>query len=176
LNGRAAEAKRSALRVIMKIVLIASFLLLTVSACSAVKKVALQPVKVEGIAMEPSLKHGDRIFISRDLDRIERSEIVIFYYPFDESKSYIKRVVGLPNDRVEIRQGQVFVNGEKVPEPYVDIKNNQALRSSTEITVPEDNYYVIGDNRDNSNDSRIWGPLQRHFIYGKFASKYYSAN
>jgi len=163
--------------VIMKIILmLVSFLLLTASACSAVKKVAVQPVKVEGIAMEPGLKHGDRIFISRNLDRIERGEIAIFYYPFDESKSYIKRVVGLPNDQVEIRQGQVFVNREKVPEPYVDSKNNQALRSSKEITVPEDNYYVIGDNRDNSNDSRIWGPLPRQFIYGKFASKYYSAS
>jgi len=163
--------------VIRKIILIiVSFSLLAVSGCSAVKKLALQPVKGEGIAMEPSLKHGDRIFISRNFDRIERSEIAIFYYPADPSKSYIKRVVGLPNDRVEIREGQVFINGEKVAEPYVDSKNNQALRSSKEITVPEDNYYVIGDNRDNSNDSRSWGPLPRQFIYGKFASKYYSAS
>ena len=152
-----------------------SFLLLT-GACSVVKEVAVQPVQVEGIAMEPGLKHGDRIFISRNPDRIERGEIVIFYYPFDESKSYIKRVVGLPNDRVEIREGQVFVNGEEVPEPYVDSKNNQAQRSSNEITVPGNSYYVLGDNRDNSSDSRIWGPLQRKSIYGKFASKYYSAN
>ena len=156
--------------------IIASFLLLTVSACSVVKKVALQPVKVEGIAMEPSLKHGDRIFISRALERIERSDIVIFYYPADQSKSYIKRVVGLPNDRVEIREGQVFINGESVAEPYVDSKYNQARRNINEISVPEENYYVIGDNRDNSNDSRSWGPLPRHFIYGKFAGKYYSAN
>jgi len=57
-----------------------------------------------------------------------------------------------------------------------DTKKNLALRSSKEVTLPEDSYYVLGDNRDNSNDSRIWGPLPRHFIYGKFASKYYSAN
>jgi signal peptidase I len=139
----------------MKIILtIIFFLLLTVSACSAVKKIALQPVKVEGIAMEPSLMPGDRIFISRTLDRIEHGDIVIFYYPADQSKSYIKRVLGLPNDRVEIRERQVFINGEHVAEPYVDSKNNQALRSSQEITVPEDNYYVVGDNRDNSNHSR----------------------
>ncbi len=161
----------------MKVILtIVSFLLLTVSACSVVKQVALQPIKVEGIAMEPSLKHGDRIFISRALDRIERSDLVIFYYPADQSKSYIKRVVGLPNDRVEIREGQLFINGEGVAEPYVDSKYNQARRSMKEILVPEKTYYVIGDNRDNSNDSRSWGPLPRHFIYGKFASKYYSAN
>ena len=160
----------------MKIILtIVPFLLLSVSGCYVVKKVAHQPVKVEGIAMEPSLKHGDRVFISRDLDRIERSDIVIFYYPADQSKSFIKRVVGLPNDRVEIREGQLFINGDRVTEPYVDSKNNQSSRSTKEISVPEDNYYVVGDNRDNSNDSRSWGPLPRHFIYGKFASKYYSA-
>jgi len=104
----------------MKIILtIVSVLLLTLSACYVLKTVALQPVKVEGIAMEPSLKHGDRIFISRALDRIERSDIVIFYYPADQSKSFIKRVVGLPNDRVEIREGRVLVNGESLSEPYV---------------------------------------------------------
>jgi signal peptidase I len=146
------------------------------SGCSAVKKIAVQPVKVEGIAMEPSLKHGDRIFINRGYDRLDRGDIVIFYYPADQSKSYIKRIVGLPNDRIEIREGKVLVNGERLQEPYVDTKKNLSLRNSKEITLPADNYYVLGDNRDNSNDSRIWGPLPRHLIYGKFSSKYYSAN
>jgi signal peptidase I len=176
---RAPQLKAVVMRfsMIMKITLtIISFLFLAVSGCSVVKKIAPQPVKVEGIAMEPSLKHGDRVFISRNLDRIERSDIVIFYYPADQSKSYIKRVVGLPKDRVEIREGQLFINGERFAEPYVDSKYNQSPRSSNEILVPVDNYYVIGDNRDNSNDSRSWGPLPRRFIYGKFASKYYSAN
>jgi signal peptidase I len=179
LDGAGAPQPEPSIRrypVIMKInLMVVSLLLLMGSACSAVWKVAVQPVRVEGIAMEPALRDGDRILISRNLDRIERSDIVVFYFPFDESKSYIKRVVGLPNDRVEVRQGQVFVNGEKVAEPYVDSKNNQVFSSSKEIVVPEDNYFVIGDNRDNSSDSRLWGPLQRHFIYGKFVSKYYSA-
>ncbi|MGI9067685.1 MAG: signal peptidase I [Pyrinomonadaceae bacterium] len=153
-----------------------AFFLLIGSSCSMVKKIAVQPVKVEGVAMEPGLKHGDRIFIARSYDRIGRGDIIIFYYPADQSKSYIKRAVGLPNDRVEIREGRVLVNGESLPEPYVDAKNNQAMRSSNEIKLAEDSYYVLGDNRDSSNDSRSWGPLPKKFIYGKFASKYYSAD
>jgi signal peptidase I len=161
----------------MKVNLLLFTLFLVIgSSCSTIKKIAVQPVKVEGVAMEPGLKHGDRIFIARSYDRIDRGDIVIFYYPADQSKSYIKRVVGLPNDRVEIREGRVLIDGESLAEPYVDAKNNQAMRSNNEIKLAEDSYYVLGDNRDNSNDSRSWGPLPKHFIYGKFASKYYSAN
>lgn len=154
---------------------ILALIVLIGSDCSAVKKLAVQPVKVEGVAMEPALRNGDKIFIARSYDRIDRGDIVIFYYPADPSKSYIKRVVGLPNERVEIREGKVLINGESIPEPYVDARNNQAWQSRKEVKVPEGSYYVLGDNRDNSNDSRAWGPLPRHFIYGKFASKYYSA-
>jgi signal peptidase I len=151
-------------------------LLVMVSACSAAKKVAVQPVRVLGVAMEPAFKDGDRIFITRLPDPIERGDIVIFYNPIDPSTSYIKRVIGLPHDRVEIREGRIFINGETLTEPYVDIKNNQAHRSAPEIKMPAENYYVIGDNRDNSADSRIWGPLQRRSTYGKYVSKYYSAD
>jgi len=96
---------RLAAPVIMKVILtIVSSLLLTASACSTAKEVGFQPVKIEGIAMEPALKDGDRIFINRAIDPIQRGDIVIFY-PADQSKSFVKRVVGLPNDRVEIREG-----------------------------------------------------------------------
>ncbi|MGH9883459.1 MAG: signal peptidase I [Pyrinomonadaceae bacterium] len=84
--------------------LVLAFFILISSGCSTVKKIAVQPVKVEGIAMEPALTDGDRIFIDRGYDRIGRDDIVIFYYPADQSKSFIKRVVGLPNDRIEIRK------------------------------------------------------------------------
>ncbi len=161
----------------MKInLLFLAFFLLIGASCSVVKKIAVQPVKVEGVAVEPGLKHGDRIFIARSYDRIDRGDIVIFYYPADQSKSYIKRVVGLPNDRVEVREGRVLINGESLPEPYVVAEKNQSMRSSEEIKLAEDSYYVLGDNRDNSSDSRSWGPLPKHFIYGKFVSRYYSAN
>ena len=143
--------------------------------CSAIRKAAVQPVKVEGVAMKPALNDGDRIFIARSFDQINRGDIVIFYFPADTRKSYIKRVVGLPNERVELRDNKVLINGDVIPEPYVEAGNNQFRQSGKEIKVPEDSYYVIGDNRDFSSDSRTWGPLAKHFIYGKFVGKYYSA-
>jgi len=149
---------------------IGSFLLII--ACSAV--IQVQPVKVEGIAIEPALKDGDRILINRRPAKLERGDIVVFYYPVDQTKSFIKRIVGLPNETVEVQKGQVLINGEVLAEPYVEAKKNQAIISGKAVTLPEDEYYVMGDNRDNSNDSRMWRGLQRKFIYGKFESKYLS--
>lgn len=148
-----------------------SCLLLLMAACGAVP----QPVKVEGTAMLPALREGDRILIDRNFDKLERGDIITFYFPMDQRKSYLKRIIGLPNDTVEIREGQVFVNGILLNEPYVDPKLNLTHRSSEEIKLTPDQYYVMGDNRDNSSDSRIWGPLDRKFIYGKYVKKYYSS-
>jgi len=152
------------------ILTVASFVL--VVACSAV--IQIQPVKVEGIAMEPGLKDGDRILINRKPEKLIRGDIVVFYYPADQTKSYIKRIVGLPNETIEVLEGNVLIDGKVLAEPYVDPKNNQALFNRKEVKVPEGSYYVLGDNRDNSNDSRMWGPLQRKFIYGKYESKYFA--
>ena len=125
--------------------------------------------------MLPALSDGDRILIDRNFDKLERGDIVIFYFPMDERKSYVKRIVGLPNETVEVREGKVFVNGNPLDEPYVDSKFEQTHRSVVERKLTADQYYVIGDNRDNSSDSRIWGPLDRKFIYGKYVKTYYSA-
>lgn len=152
------------------------FLVLVASSCSALRRAAVQPVKVEGIAMEPALKNGDRILIDRSVDKLERGDIITFYYPIEPSKSYLKRIVGLPGETVEIRDGKVLINGEQLDEPYVAPENNRAMPGRKEIRLPVDSYYVLGDNRDNSNDSRVWGPLQRKFIYGKFVRKYYSTS
>jgi signal peptidase I len=131
-------------------------------------------VKVEGIAMEPALKDGDKILIDRRPEKLVRGDIVVFYYPADQTKSYIKRIIGLPHETVEVREGDVLIDGKVLAEPYVDPKKNQALFSRKEVKIPEDSYYVIGDNRDNSNDSRMWGALERKFIYGKYESKYFA--
>ncbi len=125
--------------------------------------------------MEPALKNGDRVFVNRSVDKLERGDIITFYYPVDPSKSYLKRVVGLPGEAVEIRDGKVIINGNALDEPYVAPGNNRVRSDHKEIKIPVDSYYVLGDNRDNSNDSRMWGPLARKFIYGKFVRKYYSA-
>jgi signal peptidase I len=152
------------------------FLVLVASSCSALRRAAVQPVKVEGVAMEPALRNGDRIFIDRSVDKLERGDIITFYYPADPSRSFIKRVVGLPGEAVEILDGKVLINGNALDEPYVAPENNRVMSGHKEIRIPVDSYYVLGDNRDNSNDSRAWGPLTRKFIYGKFVRKYYSAN
>lgn len=150
-------------------------LLVLTAACNSVVPVALQPVHVKGNAMLPALNDGDRIVIERNPQKLERGDIVVFLFPEDQTLSYIKRIVGLPNEVVEIREGKVFINGTPLDEPYVDSKNNLAARSLMPLELRADSYFVIGDNRDNSSDSRIWGPVKRELIYGKYLKKYYDA-
>jgi len=121
--------------------------------------------------MLPALKEGDEVIFSKSFDKLERGDIIVFHYPAQPKLSYIKRVVGLPNDEIEIRQGKVFINGKIIDEPYVDQRLNVAMRSFAAVKVPSDAYFVMGDNRDNSSDSRIWGTLQRKFIYGRMIRK-----
>ena len=148
-------------------------ILLLLAACAAVSPVL--PVKVEGQAMRPALNHGDRIIIERNPEKLERGDIVIFLYPKDPVKSYIKRIVGLPNETVDIREGKVSINGQPLAEPYIDPELDQSQRDLAAIKLDADSYFVIGDNRDNSSDSRFWGPLKRKFIYGKYLRKYLAA-
>ena len=151
-------------------------LALFVVVCASCAAVQIQPIKIEGMAMAPALNDGDRIIIDRGFEKLERGDIVVFLYPADQSKSFIKRIVGLPNETVEIRDGTVVVNGTSLDEPYVDPKLNESQRSLRELTLPADAYFVMGDNRDNSNDSRMWGPLKREFIYGRYVKKYFAAS
>ncbi len=128
-----------------------------------------QPVKVEGTSMLPSLEDQERIFINKlvyHLGPIERGDVVVFQYPLDPSKSYIKRVVGLPGDRVKIADGTVYVNGRALSESYVP-EDFRDTRSYREITVPADSYFVLGDHRSLSNDSREFGAVPLRFIAGK---------
>ena len=147
-------------------------LLFTSAACLLT---GIYPVKVEGDTMAPALNDGDKILIEREPEKLERGDIVVFLYPHDPVKSYIKRIVGLPNETVEVREGKVFVNGQHLPEPYVDPEMDKDRRNVAVLRLDADSYYVVGDNRDNSADSRIWGPLHRKFIYGKYLRKYYDA-
>ena len=130
-----------------------------------------QPVKVEGTSMMPSLTDQERIFINKfvyqwGIENIQRGDMVVFWFPLDTTKSYIKRVIGLPGDTVEIRDGDVLVNGKALEEDYVppEYRDHQNLPLRT---VPEDSYYVLGDHRSSSNDSRSWGTVKRKYIYGK---------
>jgi signal peptidase I len=136
-----------------------------------------QPVKVEGTSMMPALVDQERIFINKFVYRfglgdIERGDMVVFWFPGDPSKSYIKRIIGLPGDSVEVREGLVLVNGLPIEEPYVP----EAYRdraSYPPFKVGPDEYFVLGDHRTSSNDSRSWGTVPRPYIYGKAVFVYW---
>src|ERR1700721_1456543 len=128
-----------------------------------------QPVKVEGTSMMPSLDDQERIFVNKFVYRIEsiqRGDIIVFRYPRDPSKSFIKRVIGLAGDRIQIDAGRVYVNGSAIDEDYVP-RSYEDERSYPEIIVPPDSYFVLGDHRSLSNDSRDFGPVGQSSIYGK---------
>ena len=136
-----------------------------------------QPVKVEGTSMMPALTDQERIFINKFTYRfgsgnIERDDLVVFWFPLDRSKSYIKRIIGLPGDTVQIDKGLVYVNGAKLDEPYVPAEYRDD-QSHLPVVVPPDNYFVLGDHRSSSNDSRAWGTVERKFIYGKAVFVYW---
>jgi signal peptidase I len=134
-----------------------------------------QPVRVEGTSMLPMLQDQDRLFINKMAYRvgeIHRGDVVVFLYPRDHEKSYIKRVIALPGDDLRIDHGQVYVNGDKVAEKYVP-KRFADDRSQPEMTVPANEYFVMGDHRSISSDSRDFGPVDRELIYGKAAFVYW---
>lgn len=137
-----------------------------------------QPVKVEGTSMNPLLSDQERIFINKfvyHFEPIERGDVIVFWYPLDRSKSFIKRVVGLPGETIEIRDGHVYINGQELADQYVPANY---LDGSTYAPhhIPVDGYFVMGDHRDSSNDSRVFGSVPRQFIYGKAVFAYWPAD
>ena len=134
-----------------------------------------QPVRVEGTSMLPVLEDQDRLFINKiayRVGKIERGDVVVFLYPHDHSKSYIKRVIALPGDDIRIDQGRVFVNGKQLKEGYVPLRYTDD-RSQLERVIPPGEFFVMGDHRSISSDSRDFGPVERDLIYGKAAFVYW---
>lgn len=139
-----------------------------------------QPVKVEGTSMMPSLVDQERIFINKfvykyGIGDVQRGDMVVFWFPVDPTKSYIKRVIGLPGDVIEVDNGTVFVNGKALQEDYVPDEYRDRM-SMSPYTVGPDEYFVLGDHRSSSNDSRSWGAVPRHYIYGKAVFVYWPLN
>jgi signal peptidase I len=136
-----------------------------------------QPVKVEGTSMMPGLTDQERIFVNKyeyklGNNNIHRGDLVVFHYPLDPSQSYIKRVVGVPGDLVEIVNGDVYVNHTRLSEPYVPLEYRDHDSKAVQ-TVPADDYFVLGDHRSSSSDSRSWGFVGRNRIYGKAVFVYW---
>ena len=135
-----------------------------------VRPVIAAPFYVGSESMVPTLEVWDRVLINKlayNLDTPERGDIVLFRSPDGGEDPLIKRVVGLPADTIEVRRGKLFVNGEPQREPYV---NNEYLKLQTPYgprEVPADHYFMMGDNRGNSQDSRVFGPVPEGNLIGE---------
>ena len=134
-----------------------------------------QAFRVQGTSMLPLLEDSERIIVNKFIYRfhpIERGDVVVFWYPKDPSVSFIKRVVGIPGDSVELRRGTLFVNGRKIAEDYVRPQFNDDETHSS-VSVAKGYYYVLGDHRNSSNDSRSWGEVPEKYIYGKAVFRFW---
>ncbi len=129
-------------------------------------------IRVDGYSMEPSLHNGEFIIVNRLAYRFgspQRGDVIVFLYPRDPTQEYIKRVIGLPGDRVRIAAGEVYVNDELLNEPYIAA----APRYQSQWIVPENSLFVLGDNRNNSSDSHNWGPVPMEDVIGRAVVVYW---
>lgn len=169
----AQAAKSSGLRLWLRDLLVAS------AASVFIVLFLYQPVRVEGTSMLPRLEDRDRLFINKfvyHFESIQRGDVVVFLHPspLDPDRSYIKRVIAIPGDRLLIDHGRVYVNGNLVREPYVPAQYRDS-RSEEQRVIPVDNYFVMGDHRSISSDSRDFGPVDGALIYGKAVFVYWPA-
>lgn len=142
-----------------------------------------QPHKVSGSSMSPTFEDGDYIItekVSYKFTQPKRYDVVVFKNPKDESQDFIKRVVGLPGDMVKIEDGYVFLNGMQLPESYISsailTEPGLFLQEGEVVTVENDQYFVLGDNRNRSSDSREWGTITKKEIIGKVFLRYWPAD
>ena len=130
-------------------------------------RIGIQNYRIEGASMEPNFHDGEYLIVNKlayRLGEYERGDVIVFKYPNDPSKDYIKRVIGLPGDTVEIRGGQLYVNNVEINEPYEHMPN---VRDEPPTVVDAGHLYVMGDNRPASSDTRSWGQLGQEFVIGQ---------
>jgi signal peptidase I len=133
----------------------------------------LARIRVDGFSMEPTLHHGEFVVVNKIaymLGSPERGDVIVFHYPQDPEQEYIKRVIGLPGDQVEVNAGTVYINGEALQEPYIAAPPTYNDR---QWTVPAESLFVLGDNRNNSSDSHTWGFVPMDYVIGKAAVVYW---
>jgi signal peptidase I len=170
-----ANAKASGERPLSVVAMWARDLLIALTIAAFFIIFLYQPVKVDGASMMPGLEDQERIFVNMFVYRwepIQHGDIIVFRYPRDTSKSYIKRVIGVAGDHVRIENGQVFVNGKPIDEGYVP-RDYADARSYGEVVVPAHCFFVLGDHRTMSNDSRDFGAVNERYIYGKAVFGYW---
>lgn len=131
---------------------------------------------VDGPSMQPNFATGQYVIVSRVnylLTDPQHGDVVVFNYPGDPTQDYIKRVIGVPGDTVEIRDTHVFVNGLELTEPYINEPCSTGMCRNDRWTLGSDQFFMMGDNRNHSSDSRAFGPVARHFIVGKALIRYW---
>lgn len=165
------EIKKSGIREWIEVFIFAVVLALTV------QTFVVKPFKIPSGSMENTLQVGDMIFVNRFIywfTEPKRGDIVVFKYPENPKQDFIKRIIGLPGETIEIKDQQVYINGKPISEPYI---KEPTFTDFGPITVPNDSYFVLGDNRNNSRDSRYWGFLNKEMIKGKaFLIYWYTKN
>jgi signal peptidase I len=163
-----------------------------------IRTFVVQAFKIPTGSMEPNLLVGDHLLVNKfvfaptatpverlilPMRDIKRGDVVVFKFPEEPERDFIKRVVGLPGDTVEIRSRQVFINGTRIEEPYAHylfpVGDDEAGSFDVRarygpVTVPAAHYFMMGDNRDNSQDSRYWGFMPQEYIKGKALFVYFS--
>ncbi len=153
---------------VLETVLLSAVLFLVINTMTA-------RVLVDGFSMNPTLNHGEFVLVNRlayKFDSPHYGDIIVFHSPRNPGQDLIKRVIGLPGDVIRVNNGEVFVNGAKLTEPYIA----SAPLYEVEWIVPEDRLFVLGDNRNNSNDSHEWGPVPLKNIIGKAVLVYWPFN
>lgn len=144
---------------ILETVLLSAVLFLAINAITA-------RIRVDGSSMLPTLEDGEFVIVNRlayKLGSPQHGDIIVFRFPRDPEQEYIKRVIGLPGERVKIMDERVYVNDELIDEPYIAASPNY----QSEWIVPEEALFVLGDNRNNSSDSHNWGPVPLQYVVGK---------
>jgi signal peptidase I len=156
----------------------------------------VQAFKIPSGSMEPTLLVGDHLLVNKfiygiklpflrktiiPISQPQREDIIVFIYPRDRSKDFIKRVIGLPGEKVEVRDRKIFINGKPIKDPHAYYSNNRESEENfgseggfQTMVVPKGYYFVMGDNRDHSYDSRFWGPVPSELIIGKAFIIYWS--
>lgn len=151
---------------------------------ATIKSLYVQAYKIPAGSLEPTILVGDHILAKKWFEvrkGINRGDMIIFSYPKNKSIDYIKRVIASGGDTIELRNKEVIINGKTIEEPYVIHTDPNIIPMEIAprdnygpVTVPENSFFVMGDNRDNSNDSRFWGYLDRESVKGKAYSIYWS--
>jgi len=133
-----------------------------------------EPIRHEGMSMLPTIGDGDRLLVNTHSGPAVRGDLILFLYPRDQSKSFVKRIVGLPGEKLRIdAAGRVYVNGRQLNERYTRPEFNRTPTEVREQLIPSGTCFVIGDDRDWSNDSRFFGPLPLRLIRGRVIARYW---